>query len=138
MKALSTAVCIAIMTLGAPAAQAQNLPEFCDTEIWMPPDYFLCPSEYVELISVERDSMFERNGQCPETGHLLGLLRPEIMAEGGCAASSMKGWSLPVAINSQGAESVLRVEIMKHVIRPCYGVLVERYGLTEGEMLAAA
>ena len=131
MKRLMVAACAAVLGIGASAVQAQHLPAFCDTEIWTPPAYFLCPSEYVELVAVEHDKMFERNAQCPETQHLLGLLRPEVMPEGGCAASSMAGWALPRETNPTGTEAVLRAEIMKHVIRPCYGVAVERYGMAE-------
>ena len=131
MKRLMVAACAIVSGIGASAVRAQHLPAFCDTEIWTPPAYFLCPSEYVELEPAGHDAMFERNGQCPETGHTLGLLRPEVVPEGGCAASSMAGWTLPTESNAAGTETVLRAEIMQHVIRPCYGVAVERYGMAE-------
>ena len=119
------------LVVSAGISAQDHLPEFCDTDIWMPPAYFLCPSEYVELELAGEDTMFERNGQCPETGFTLGLLRLEVMPEGGCAASSTTGWSLPKETDPGGTEAVLRAEIMKHVIRPCYGVAVERYGMAE-------
>ena len=80
------------------------------------PDWFQCPTPYVELVPVETDAVFERAWHCRETGHSLGLVR----GGDGCGGwkELFEGWSLQPSVTVLAGD--LQEEITTHVIDPCF------------------
>ncbi len=111
-----------LLVLAAPAAAGGYLPEHCAKLEHPPPEFFECPSPYVEMARSGKDKIFSRAWHCRETEHSLGL-----NAYGGCAGSKglamFPGWSVPEKTAAMaGQPDNLIAEIDSHVINPCLRV----------------
>ena len=85
-----------LLVLAVPAAADGYLPEHCAKLEHPPPDFFECPSPYVEMTRSGKGKIFSRAWHCRETKHSLGVNR-----YGGCGGSKglamFPGWTVPVA-----------------------------------------
>lgn len=85
-----------LLVLAVPAAAGGYLPEHCAKLEHPPPDFFECPSPYVEMTRSGKGKIFSRAWHCRETKHSLGVNR-----YGGCGGSKglamFPGWTVPVA-----------------------------------------
>ncbi len=104
------------------------LPEHCAKLDHRPPEFFECPSPYVEMTRSGKAKTFSRAWHCRETGHSLGVNR-----YGGSAGSKglamFPGWVVPAGAPAPAPASVavaqkadFHAEVLEWVIEPCMEV----------------
>lgn len=100
-----TAVAVLCLIGIGPALAQDYLPEPCVSGGRPPPEWFHCPTPYVEMAPVERDEVFERAWHCRETEHSLGLVRGGT----GCGGwqGTFDGWTIPpsVPVHDTGSDT---------------------------------